>query len=681
MTPSHDTAGWLNARDFGASGSEFAAQGRIIAGSNRIEVADIGDFMPGQWVTVSKCKNTYSGYVYDDKEPYSPWSRQDINGSRQALAGEVEFRGFTVSKEWQVFVLHFEATAPATFSWLAVDPACQPNHRRWQWQGRNLPLAEGWIPLQDGVEVRFKKRDWLPGQVVAFHARSRLLTRIETVEAGTLVLADPAGLTTEDSVVRHLDQYALQQAIDRAMAGKKSLLIPAGRYRLVDGLRLKNATIRIEGEHRDTTLLDLSEGTGTVFWLAGGRDVTVRNLSMLGHTGFNQLPWYAFMTATGYGFWPTANQQMEVKGCAAAYISGTERVLFEDLRVSRMAAEAFYSQGPGRPLAGAKETPYTKSITYHRCIVSDCAANAFNNNDFAENTSILHCHVENVHNFWEGANRFTRVIGNYVRHAHLGSHGNIFTRSKELQQLGSGQTIIADNVFEGGCFGQGLCINAPTQVIVSDNLFINYSNATAINVLAHARYVNIRGNIIDLTAVEGQIDRERAGIAVSASNAIIADNQIYVRGDADAKAGGILLANHAVNIQVHNNIIANCKYAIRQGVSKTIYTPETGAYEGERFTEHVEIEVREALAPGHFRVKDVPGAWDDGECAGWTMRWTLGTQAGKSAQIAHFLSEKLEIQIAPALPVAIGDRFVIMPKESGWSIRDNSIDRCPNGVT
>ena len=56
---------------------------------------------------------------------------------------------------------------------------------------------------------------------------------------------------------------------------------------------------------------------------------------------------------------------------------------------------------------------YTKSCVFHRCHVSDCGFNAFNNNDFAENTSILHCHVERVANFCENASRFTRIIGNY----------------------------------------------------------------------------------------------------------------------------------------------------------------------------------------------------------------------------------------------------------------------------
>jgi len=46
---------WLNARDYGASGSKFQTVAHSTAGSNQITVADPGDFQAGQGVMVSRC--------------------------------------------------------------------------------------------------------------------------------------------------------------------------------------------------------------------------------------------------------------------------------------------------------------------------------------------------------------------------------------------------------------------------------------------------------------------------------------------------------------------------------------------------------------------------------------------------------------------------------------------------
>ncbi len=669
----------IHALECGASGSVFQTTGSIEAGSNRIVVADSGDFRPGQWVTVDECHIGIEGFVYNEKEPY-------FEKNRAPLAGELEIRGFNAGKGWQVFVLHFEETSPATFSWLAVDPECQPNHRRWQWQGRDLAVQGEWVSLRDGVEIRFAKKDWKPGQCVSFHARSRLLTRIEKMEGKTVLLADKANRSNGRALVRHHDGAALQAAVDRAVSANKALFIPSGYYRLDRGLFVKDANLRVEGEHADNTVLDIGEGCGAVFNLVGGKSVKVRNLCMRGHTGFNELPWYKFKTATGHSFWPTANQQMEVKGCAAANIKGTESVLFEDVRVERMSAEAFYSQGPSRE--GAKQAEngllkgYTRSITYHRCVVEDCASNAFNNNDLAENTSILHCRVERVHNFWEGANRYTRVIGNYVRNAHLGSYGNVFSRAEVLKIFGTGQTVITDNVFEGGVFGDGISIGiGPTQIIISNNIFTNFSNGKAIRISGYpggnrfpARYVNVAGNVIDLTHVEGQLDRERTGIAISASNVIVADNQIYVREPDGGKVTGIMIASHCVNLNLHDNLIRGCAHAIRRGFSRTLYTPETGAYEGEEYTEQAGGRVVEILDDNRFRVEGIPGAWDDADYQGWTLQWTGGAKAGTASEIQRFDADNVVVGVVSSEGITVGDSFTLHPADARWSIHHNNVD-------
>ncbi len=681
---------WFDARACGASGSEAELQAAARAGSPRIETDGPGDFQAGQWVLVTGAHIHYpDGHIYAASLPWRP--------EHQApLGDELEIRGFDdVHSDWQVFVLHIDPGTPPTFRWLAVDPAFQPNHRRWTWQGEGGRIGGDWQPLRDGVEIRFRRTSWEPGQVLAFHARSRLVTRIRSVAGRDLLLEHAPTRSAPAARVRHVDQAALQQAVERAAAARMPLFIPAGRYRLLTGLRLENLSLRIEGAGAEHTLLDISDGIGAVFTLRGGRDVAVRHLGMVGHTGFNQLPWYSFRTAGGSPFWPTANQQIECKGCAAANICATERVLFEDVAVRRMASEAFYSQGPDRFGAvttdapdRAAPTPYTKSITYHRCRVSDCASNAFNNNDFAENTTVQNCHVENCHNAWEGANRFTRFIGNTVKNAHCGSY--VAGGGQAMLRLGTGQAIIAHNVFEGGVFGQGLMIAAgPQQVIVADNLFVNFSNQSAICVAAPLdlrrwppRNIQITGNLIDLTHVEGQLDRPRAGIVIGAGHVVVADNQIYVRGPAPDHVTGIRIAEWAVNVHVHDNLIENCAHGLRTGYAAPDVAPATGAYQGERSVPHLEAEVEEALGPDRFRERGLPVDWPfAAPFAGWSVHWLSGAQAGAASRVAAYDQDQRALRLEQPLPVQAGDRFAAFPAAANWQLHHNTIAGCRDPVT
>jgi hypothetical protein len=168
------------------------------------------------------------------------------------------------------------------------------------------------------------------------------------------------------------------------------------------------------------------------------------------------------------------------KLCNALNVSGTERVLVENCHASRMSCECFYSQGPGR-WKGHEPKKYTKALTFLRCSVTDAARNAFNNNDFAENTSVLYCRIVDVGGCsWEGASRFVRFIGNYVRNGGTVAMGNIGSREAGLEELGSAQHIIADNVFESGVPYGGCAVRAAvgaTQVIIRNNLFVNFASS------------------------------------------------------------------------------------------------------------------------------------------------------------------------------------------------------------
>jgi hypothetical protein len=680
--------GLINACDCGASGSEYQAVGKIRKASNELELKDAGDFKVGQEVTVTRCHVHHYGMVYSAAEPY-------LAKNQKPLSDEIELRGLNENKAWQTFIVHFEKTDPVTFSWMAVDPVFQTRtrrhpviHREWCWQGKNLPISSDWIDLADGVQMRFKKMDWLPGESVSFHARNRLLATITGIHGNKLVLSGKATNDALDAVARHHDQAALQAALDRAIAERKGLYIPAGRYRLSKGLWIRNASVRIEGAHKEFTTLDVSEDNAAVFWISGGREVVIRNLGMVGHTGFMELPANThFPTATGFAYWPTANQQMEIKGCAAANFVGTEHLLFEDLKISRMASEAFYSHGADRyglppyiqaPHEGRPELQkqYTRSCVFHRCHVSDCGFNAFNNNDHAENTSILHCHVERATNFCENASRFTRIIGNYVLDGCATSvHGGSV---EDVRKVGPTQAIIADNVFEGGTLSGGVSIgNSATQVIVANNVFIGYSKESAIFVLGGRRII-VTGNHIDMTRIEKNPDNERCGICVEASNVIIADNHVYVRGERSEKVTGIHVADHAVNINLHDNLIENCHCGFRTGRRDYVPQGQKGSFE----FHHTESEVKEVATQCKFRVNALPFLCDDAApYCGWNLRWLTGLNAGRTATIESYDRKESAITLKDEIQLQAGDKFAVYPRSANWQIHHNTITDCARPMT
>ncbi|MFA7158422.1 MAG: right-handed parallel beta-helix repeat-containing protein [Kiritimatiellia bacterium] len=678
--------GWVDARAHGASGSEFQAAGQIRAGSNEIELEDVGDFRAGQEVTISRCHLHHYGTVYGLR----------VYGDSTPITDEVELRGLDAEKAWQTFVIHFDRTSPVTFRWMAVDPACQTLttthpviHRHWRWQGEELPVNAEWLTLADGVQMRFKKLDWLAGHCIAFHARNRLLARITAIRGRTLVLSECANRASSGAIVRHHDQLALQSALDCAIAERKGLFIPAGRYRLNRGLCVRNASVRIEGAHREHVTLDVSEDHASAFWLLGGRDIVIRNIGMVGHTGFMELPAASFKTAGGVAFWPATD--MKIKGCAAVKFAGTEHVLFEDLKASRMAAEAFYSQGPDRyrenrhsmALPGENPEPlkqYTKSCIYHRCRVSDCAFNAFNNNDHAENTSILHCHVERATNFCENASRFTRIIGNYVLDGCATSVHSGRTGDDDPHKIGPTQAIIADNVFEGGIYNGGVAVgNSASQVVIANNLFVGYSKESAVFVLGGRRVI-VTGNHIDLTRIESNPDNERCGICVEASNVTVADNHVYVRGERSDKVTGIHVADHAVNIHVHDNLVENCHCGFRTGAR--VYVPPAGKEEVETKKDqfefhHTESEVVETLGPRSFHENSLPFRCDDGApYRGWNLRWLSGSRAGATMTIENYSAKERKITLKESFAPRAGDKFAVYPGRANWQIHHNTFSDC-----
>ncbi len=643
-----DMSTWLNVRDAGASGSAFETTATTADGSKQITVADPGDFKVGQEVTVSKCNVQYTSRLL--------WGPKAVYGTTRGLGDALEIRGYDGSAgSWIYYVLDLDGADPLTFRW--SDDLART------WKASKVPISFDWQKLSGGTEVRFKRQEWQPGHIITFCARDQLVTVIEKIEGKGLTLRDAANRAVTDAVVRHKDTAALQQAISRAIRERRNVFFPAGHYRIPGGLSVSKASITIEGESGVNTVLDISDGNGSCFGLSGGTEVTIRNFRLIGHTGQMEAPG-AFRSGSGSTLWCAA-----LKGCNAVNIVGTERVLVENVHASRMSAECFYCQGPYRN--GPAEIPeHTKSLTFLRCSVTDCAANAFNNNDASENTSILYCRVDGAGwQAYEGPGRFIKIIGNYVRNGGNGFWvGSMTHRDDHLHDLGVGQAVIADNVFEGiGRNWRGIFVaHGATQVAITNNLFINY-NATAIEVSGDtargvaypAQNIAIRGNIIDMTDV-GDKPVARVGIRASTSDTIISDNQIYVRGQPDPRVTGISLSEPALNVNVHDNLIRNCGYGIR--------------------TSRITSSITEAIDPTTFKENALPLTWKSSHCyRNWNLLWLSGSRMNTLAVIDSYDPVTLRFKLAAPAELKVGDRFQVYPPGgANWSIRSNTITDCPN---
>ena len=434
------------------------------------------------------------------------WGAGQAYYNSKPLGNSVEVRGYDgAAGSWLVYVLDIEPSASPAFRW--TDDL----GRTWQ---AKVPITHDWQKLSGGIEVRLNPRDWQSGYVIAFGARDQLVTRIERIEGNVLTLRDAANRTVRDALVRHCDDEAIRSTVDRAIREKRNIYVPPGHYRLAQGVRVNHAeAITIEGASAVDTLFDISDGEGSCFSLAGGTEVTLRNFRMVGFMGFDEADRAGNMSTRG----AAAIWGFGLKYCAAVSIGGTERVLVENCHGSRMSGECFVSGGPSRATAKPGQ-PYSKAITYLRCSVTDSARNAFNDVMCGtENTCVLQCRVVNVGGCsWEGASRFVKFVGNYVRNSGTVAMGNLgpANRDKSFDQLGAGQHIIADNVFEsgvsyGGRVGGTAIVTSvgSTQVIIRNNLFVNFNSpaVTASGRTDSTHYpsanTTITGNIFDLTCV------------------------------------------------------------------------------------------------------------------------------------------------------------------------------------
>ena len=549
--------GWLNVSDYGASGSKFETTATTNSGSKQITVANVGDFKVGQGVMVSKCNIRYT--------PIQMWSTGiPYVSDRRPVENSFEVRGYDgTSGSWVIYILDIAPSSNPAFRW------SDDLGRTWH---PEVPVSHDWQPLAGGVEVKFNRKDWEAGYVVSFGVRDQLISKIEKIEGNVLTLQDEANRTVNDAVVRHNDTLALQEAVDRAIREKLNVHVPVGHYMLAKTIRVRNAkAITIEGASSADTVLDISEGEGPCFTLDEGTEVNIRNFRMIGFMGFNERDMAGYISTRGaryiWGF--------GLKHCKGISIRNTERVLVENCHATRMSGEVFSSGGRGRGTVKPGQS-FTQGITYLRCSVTDCARNAFDDViGQVESTSVLNSRIVDVGGHsWEACVRFGKFIGNYVRNSGGILTGN-FKTSKQLADttypdLGAGQNIIADNVFEGSVPYGGCAVSSSggaSQVIIRNNLFINFESPAieASSVVDSSQYPSsntiITGNIIDMTAV-GQKSVPRTAINISANDTIVSDNQIYVRGSVDPVVKAIRLSEPALNVIVHDNLIRNCGVGI-----------------------------------------------------------------------------------------------------------------------
>ncbi|MBI3945279.1 MAG: right-handed parallel beta-helix repeat-containing protein [Armatimonadetes bacterium] len=648
--------GWLNVQELGASGSESETTASTTAGSKEITVADVGDFRVGQGVMVSRAFTRYTGATL--------WGPD--RGRPSPLSGDVmEVRGYDGSSgSWCVYLLEVNPAAPASFRW--TDDIGRT------WHGP-VPITHEWQPLSGGIEVRLNRREWGGPCCISFSGRDQLVSTIEKIEGNVLTLKDAANRSALDAVVRHCDDAALQAAVDEAIREKRNVYFPPGRYRLASGIVVKDATgITLQGSSGVETVLDVQDGVGRAseqstgvaaacFTLLGGTEVTLRNFRMVGHSGFANRDQCGSVRVTPrvWGFF--------LKGCNAVTIRGTERVLVENCHATRMASECFYSGGPAR-WKGNEPKQYTKAITYLRCSVVDSGRNAFNNNDMAENTSVLYCRIQDVGGCtWEGASRFVRFIGNYVCNAGPVAMGNIGSRDATLEELGSGQHIVADNVFESGVAYDHCAIRSAqgaNQVVVRNNLFVNFgSHAIEMSGMGGERWLpagraSIVGNIIDMTEI-GDKPIARTAIQISASDVMVCDNQIYVRGTPAPLVTAIRITEPAVNLSIHDNLIRNCGIGLVTGRGQA--------------------SISQVVDPATFLLtgRDVPLVQRQSHrYRGFHLAWLSGKASKTVSVIESFDPESLRFRLREPHEMETGDRFEVFPPSANWSIHHNTITDC-----
>lgn len=664
--------GYLCAKDFGASGSEFTTTAEATAGSNVFVLEDVGDFQVGQEVELRGCNPFVASF--------NLWGPMGYHGHYVDITDEVQVRGWDGSNGTHtVYFIDFDSKNPGVFRW-SNDFA-----RTWS---EEVPITYGWQKLSAGVEIKLSDLPcWAEGRVITIAFRNTLVGKIEVIDGNRLTLDVPAS-TSAKCVLRHSDTMALQACIDAAVAEKKNVFIPNGHYRLSKSLCVNNPTsITIQGETATNVLLDIGEGdigitpgaiatlvsekqgtgtraqAGACIVLNGGLEVNIRDMSMRGGMGFDQRDQAGHLITKGasgvWGFYFCKSNALAVWS--------TQRVRVNNCHARHMSAECFYCCSQSRT---ADEEPacYTKLLVYENCSVEDCARNGFNNNDYAENTQILSCRVRHVGgDSWEGSSRYVVIKNSYFRDCGAIACGNLRRRDEIMERLGTGQHVIADNVFESSCkygnFPNTMpMINASacaTQVIIRNNTFVNF-NSRAIRLKGDtgendlpAGNIIVTGNSFNMTAIDEPTDY-RYAIHVSTPDTTISDNQIYINGDTDTNVTAIQLRDDAIRVNIHDNTIVGCGKGI-----ETIRCPG---------------KVGEVLSDRQFVWRSIPPL--PRRRSHLYRGWKMHMQNGDVITLDSVDADTGVFTLAEDYNLVSGEMFDLTPPDPCWRIHDNIIADC-----
>jgi hypothetical protein len=290
---------------------------------------------------------------------------------------------------------------------------------------------------------------------------------------------------------------------------------------------------------------------------------------------------------------------------------------------------------------------------------------------------VLSCRIENVAkegwHAWEGPSRYLRLIGTYVRNAGPFTIGDMTHRYPHLEELGCGEAIVSGNVFEGVGRSEGILIESgPSQVVITDNLFINYTG-NAIRVSGEtehdrnvgsfpARSVTVANNNIEMSRDLAN-PAYRTGVRVNmVSDVIVANNQVRVRGGYDPRVIGIALDEPALNLDVHDNLIENCGYGI--------------------WTRRAVSTVTEVIDPRTFREARLPLEWATSHrYRDWKVVWLDGDRVLGTSALDAFDPKALTWRLREPRALHEGDRFELLsPGEANWSIHDNIVTGCLHPV-
>lgn len=663
------TEKYLNARDFGAKGSSFTTKMKATAGSNIIEVENIGDFEVGDEIVATKCFVNYPIKALFERRDTSPINRRKWIHN-QPIGDRIIFDGYDGSQgSWTVYIFDFSPEEKDVFRWT------NDNARTWH---EDVKIQDGFTDIEKGIRIKineFKEREY--GCTAVVVCDDKMVAVIEKIEGNKIYLSETANVTAEGEL-SHSDSLGIQKAVDAAIESGKSVFLPNGEYTLAYSITVANAgSLTFEGEsatgtviHNRYSHIGIEKEGGSCFVVKDCRDFTLKNLFMTGNCSFKDRDIAGIIGTNGgdsvWGFYFMKTN--------AVCLMNNESVYIENCHARGMSAECFYASGIYREIA---ENPdqYRRSIIYDRCTVEDCARNAFNNNDNAELTSIINCRVIDVGGCsWEGASRFVRITGSYFRNAGSIALGNVRGRSARgyLDKLCTGQHIITDNYFEGGiCYGHAMIKigSCATQITVKNNTFVNF-NSGGIWFMGDCgdsdmpcENLIVCGNSFDMTAADGE-SCERYAMRLTAPFATVSDNQIYVRNGKDDKFTGIIVSDDVTKLSVHDNTFSGCA----TGIIAEYAVGTVGLVNGDNTF------FREGVRSGHMETKPMLLRPLSDHYVGWKLVWLSDMT---ESEIEYFDTSTLQFTLKENRKINSGDKFYIYnPKALPWSIHHNIIDNC-----